>query len=55
MTHNNRAQRPIPSPWLAQNTNCSECDKKRSTGDHTECSKAKQKRFEKENEALKNG
>lgn len=44
-----RSNIPRPSPWLAQKTNCAEFGRKRSSGNHAKCSKARQARFAVEN------
>lgn len=44
-----RSHIPRPSPWLAQKTNCTECGRKRSSGNHAKCSKARQARLAAEN------
>lgn len=46
---NMRSNIPRPSPWLAQKTNCAECGKQRSAGNHDRCSRARQAGFAAEN------
>lgn len=44
-----RSHIPRPDSWHAEKSMCAECGRKRSSGNHAKCSKARQDRFAAEN------
>lgn len=46
-----RSHIPRPAPCLTQKTNCAECGRKRSSGNHELCSQIRQAKFAEENGA----